>query len=414
MDASARRQVTETVALPLEWQITSLKDLQAFITSGSRGWAQYYRDSGTPFIRITNMIRGSIRIDHSELKFVTPPPDDPEATRTLLNSDDILMSITADIGLISFVSKDDCPSFINQHIALIRIPPDVASAKFIAYQLASPESQKAIRSTVDQGAKAGMNLAQVARAITALPPLHEQRAIATALTDVDDLLTSLDRLIAKKRAIKQGVMHDLLTGRKRLPGFSGEWEVRRLGDLARMASGGTPPSSVTTYYGGTIPWVSIADMTKAGKRLTTTIKTLSQSGLDNSAAQVFPANIVLYAMYASLGECSIAQIPVATSQAILGIEPGPALDYVFLYYHLLLSKDSVRSMGQHGTQANLNKGMVQDFQLNLPSLHEQRAIATVLTDMDDEIDALQSRRDKTHAIKQAMMHELLTGRTRLV
>ena len=193
-----------------------------------------------------------------------------------------------------------------------------------------------------------------------------------------------------------------------------DWEVRRLGDLARMASGGTPPSSVTTYYGGTIPWVSIADMTKAGKRLTTTIKTLSQSGLDNSAAQMFPANIVLYAMYASLGECSIAQIPVATSQAILGIEPGPALDYVFLYYHLLLSKDSIRSMGQHGTQANLNKGMVQDFQLNLPSLHEQRAITTVLTDMDDEIDALQARRDKTHAIKQAMMAELLTGRTRLV
>jgi len=194
---------------------------------------------------------------------------------------------------------------------------------FLFYSLV----HKNILSFIASGTRAKLNKSEMEKILVATPPTEaEQRAIATALTDVDDLLTSLDRLIAKKRAIKQGVMHDLLTGRKRLPGFSGEWEVRRLGDLARMASGGTPPSSVTTYYGGTIPWVSIADMTKAGKRLTATIKTLSQSGLDNSAAQMFPANIVLYAMYASLGECSIAQIPVATSQAILGIEPGPALD----------------------------------------------------------------------------------------
>ena len=181
-----------------------------------------------------------------------------------------------------------------------------------------------------------------------------------------------------------------------------------------MGSGGTPTSSISAYYDGGYPWVSISDMTKGGKVIMKTDRNLSAAGLANSAAQMFPAGTTLYAMYASLGECSIAGMPVCTSQAILGVRPQERLNGEFLYYYLTSLKNAVKSMGQQGTQANLNKGMVQAFQISLPPVKEQTAIAAILSDMDDELFALETRRDKTHALKQGMMQELLTGRIRLV
>jgi len=259
-----------------------------------------------------------------------------------------------------------------------------------------------------------INRAEMADFVLAVPPPPEQRAIATALSDMDALIAGMNKLISKKRDLKQAAMQQLLTGKTRLPGFSGKWEVKRLGDVAEMRSGGTPPSSVPAYYDGDIPWVSISDMTKGGKVLLSTDRNLTQAGFKNSAAQMFPEGTVLYAMYASLGECSIAGITLCSSQAILGIQPKDKLNGEFLYYFLTSLKTLVKSMGQQGTQANLNKGMVQDFQLSLPTLPEQTAIAEVLSDMDAEIATLEARLEKTRSLKQGMMQELLTGRIRLV
>jgi type I restriction enzyme S subunit len=119
-------------------------------------------------------------------------------------------------------------------------------------------------------------------------------------------------------------------------------------------------------------------------------------------------------MYASIGECVIAGVPVSSSQAILGIRPKPALVAEFLYYYLTSLKSVVKSLGQQGTQANLNKGMVEDFTMRLPPPAEQTAIAEVLSEMDAELEAMERRREKTRALKQAMMQQLLTGQTRLV
>ncbi len=246
------------------------------------------------------------------------------------------------------------------------------------------------------------------------PTKAEQEAIAEALSDADALIESLAQLITKKRDLKQGAMQELLTGKRRLPGFSGEWEVKRLGDLADMGSGGTPPSSNLAYYDGDIPWVAISDMTKGGKYLDSTERNLSVDGLASSAAQLFPVGTVLYAMYASLGECSIATVQLSSSQAILGIRAKQKLNGEFLYYFLQSIKPLVKTMGQQGTQANLNKRMVQDFSLRLPSHPEQTAIATIFSDMDTELAELQSRLAKARQIKQGMMQELLTGRIRLL
>lgn len=154
-------------------------------------------------------------------------------------------------------------------------------------------------------------------------------------------------------------------------------------------------------------------MTTQGKYISTTERSLTSKGLSQSAAKVFPKGTILYAMYASLGECSIADVDLSTSQAILGISPSRSLDPDYLYFVLSGRKEQVRGLGQHGTQANLNKGIVQDFGIPLPPLPEQRAIAAALSDVDDLIAALDRLIEKKRAVKTAAMQRLLTGRQRL-
>lgn len=245
------------------------------------------------------------------------------------------------------------------------------------------------------------------------PPLMDQRRIARAISDIDGHAASLKRLIAKKRDVKKGMMQELLTGRTRLPGFTGEWRKEKLGAVATMGSGGTPPSSVARYYGGGIPWASISDMTKVGKYISVTETTLTEDGLNASAARLYEPDSVLYAMYASLGECSLALGRVASSQAILGIMVSSKLDREFLYYTLQHRKPQVKLLGQQGTQSNLNASMVRNFDLVIPPIEEQAAIAFVLKDADAEIEALEQRLESARAVKVGMMQELLTGRTRL-
>ena len=213
-------------------------------------------------------------------------------------------------------------------------------------------------------------------------------------------------------------MQQLLTGKKRLLDtngvrFSGEWKKVRLGSVAEMNSGGTPKSSIEEYYGGSIPWVSIADMTKQGKWIDSTEKYLTELGLENSSARIYPKNSVLYAMYASIGECSIAKVPLSSSQAILGIRPKSGLDFYFLYFFLTSLKEKIKLLGQQGTQSNLNAGMVKDFNLNLPCLAEQQKIAAVLSSADKEVAVLQQKLDALQQEKKALMQQLLTGKRRV-
>lgn len=246
--------------------------------------------------------------------------------------------------------------------------------------------------------------------------LSEQHRIATALSDIDTLITSLGKLIDKKRHIKLATMQQLLTGRKRLKGFSEPWEEKKLGDIAEMYSGGTPSSKVVSYYIGKIPFLSISDMTSQSKYTFYTDKHITKDAIENSSARMVKKGTILYAMYASLGKCSIAGVDMAISQAVLGIfEDNEQLDKYYLYYYLSFIEKTVVKMGQTGTQSNLSKQLVQEFELYLPSdVKEQRAIAQVLSDMDSDISSLEHRQAKLKAVKQGMMQQLLTGRIRLI
>lgn len=247
-----------------------------------------------------------------------------------------------------------------------------------------------------------------------LPNQKEQEKIAEILQEQDRLIELKEKLIEEKKKQKQYLMEVLLTGKVRLPGFTDEWVVIPLGQVSDMSSGGTPLTSKQEYFGNDHIWVSIADMSSSGKYIFDSKIKLSNLGLNNCSARLFKKGTVLFAMYASIGECVIAGEECCTSQAILGIVPNTEkLNNEFLYYSLIQKKTSIIAMQQASSQPNLNKGLVQSIQIELPPRLEQIAIVNVLSKADDELDLLQKELEEQKRKKQSLMQLLLTGIVRV-
>jgi type I restriction enzyme S subunit len=243
----------------------------------------------------------------------------------------------------------------------------------------------------------------IAKLPVALPPLPEQRAIAEALSDVDGLLGGLDRLIAKKRDLKQAAMQQLLTGQTRLPGFHGEWEVMKLGELCDYVDG-------VPTTGGDLGYLEIGDVNVETKSYDVAQKEkLSVRG----AVKVPTGTLLISTVRPTRGAIVITQSSLHVSSAFCRVRPVNGL-----LFHLVCQPKFLAYLGENsigGTYPTCRDETILEYESVLPGdPTEQTAIAAVLTEMDLELAGLEQRRAKTRALKQAMMQELLTGRTRLV
>jgi type I restriction enzyme S subunit len=256
-----------------------------------------------------------------------------------------------------------------------------------------------------------LNASTIEKICIPLPPLPEQQAIAEALSDVDNLITSLEKLIDKKQKIKQGTMQELLTGRKRLPGFIGEWEVKKVKEFGEVVTGGTPSTVVKEFWNGTIPWVTPTDISNR-KEIYDTERKITELGLNR--LRKLPADSVLITCIASIGKNAILKIAGACNQQINAIIPNNIFDSDYLYY--LFENNKQYLLNNAGITATniISKKDFSELEFKVPILEEQQAIAQILSDMDAEIEALEQKLEKYKAIKQGMMQELLTGRIRLV
>ena len=250
-----------------------------------------------------------------------------------------------------------------------------------------------------------------------LPPLPEQRAIAGVLSDVDELIGALDQLIGKKRDLKQATMQQLLTGQKRLPGFHGEWEPRTLRSIVQ-----TPitdgPHMTPKFLDDGIPFLSVNNLVDNRIDLSE-LRFISREDDREFSKKCKPRRgDVLLGKAASVGKVAIVDTDFDFNiwSPIALIRVGFGHNSRFVYYQLQapnLAKQIVL-LTNASSQGNIGMGDIEKLTLQLPAPEEQAAIAEVLTDMDAELAALEQRRDKTRALKQGMMQELLTGKTRLV
>ena len=254
-----------------------------------------------------------------------------------------------------------------------------------------------------------------------VPSLSEQHAIADVLSGVDELIGSLKALIAKKRAIEQAVMQQLLTGRTRLPGFGGEWETVTLGEIGDTYGGLTGKTSADFANGGA-RYIAFLDVLE---KVVLTRHRFDRVSVARSESQnrVMVGDVLFNATSETpedLGKGSMVVVDadeLYLNSFCFGYRMAnhDRCDPLFLAYFSRgkPGRQAMYALAQGATRYNLSKKRFLMLQLPLPPLPEQQAIATVLSDMDAEIAALERRLDKTRAIKQGMMQQLLTGSIRL-
>ena len=379
--------------IPVDWKEGTFADFLEGFSAGA-----------TPYRGITSNFKGKIKwissgeLNYNRINDTIEHISEEAFTKTSLKihpEGTFLMAIT---GLEAAGTRGRCafvgnPAATNQSCMAI-YPTDKMINEYLYYFYR--KYSEILANKYCQGTKQKSYTSNIVKLLPIVcpPSIKEQASIATALSDVDSLISALTKKIEKKKAIKQGLMQQLLTGKKRLPGFGEKWVEIELGQHSIMNSGGTPSTANPEYYGGKIPFLSINDITNAGKFIYETEKTITEEGLKNSSARLFKKGTIMYAMYASVGKCAITKIRISCSQAILGINVDSTLDADFLYYYLVSIQDDVLNYGQTGTQTNLSKQIISSFILNVPSSKaEQIAIANILSDCDSEIVALEEKRE---------------------
>jgi type I restriction enzyme S subunit len=404
---------TEAGLIPTDWRAEPAGSLVECSSPICYGVVQVGQniDTGVPIVAI-KFVKEIARAPLHRAADILEKP----YARSRVKANDVLISIKGTIGRVGIV-PEGFEGNISRELARLRLDKSFSPA-YVAQQLESTVTRERISRAVVGTTRLEFSIGTLRQFEIPVPPtLAEQEAIAGALTDVDALINSLEQLLVKKRQIKQGAMQELLTGKKRLPGFRRDWVIKRLGDIADIRSGGTPSTSQPQFWDGDIPWCTPTDVTAlAGRKyLTDTNRKISTEGLKASSAELIPANSITMTSRATIGECAINKVPVTTNQGFKNFVPGETVDTEFLYYLLLTQKTGFVSLCGGSTFLEIGKSQLDSYELRVPiDKAEQERIAAVLADMDTEISALEFKLVKARQIKQGMMQELLTGRIRLV
>lgn len=427
---------TEVGEIPEDWDVSKMGDFDPFVTSGSRGWAAYYAELGDPFIRITNLTRKKVYLELDDLRFVKLHPSSSEGKRTALRNQDILISITADIGICSFVTDSlDKPAYINQHISLVRFDDERIDPKFVTYFLASDPVQRIFVANSDTGAKAGMNLEGIRSIRFARPKAKEQKAIAAALSDVDGLIGALEKQITKKQNIKTATMQQLLTGKKRLPGY-GEgkgykqtelgpipenWKKINIGQDASLNARIGWQALTTKEYEKSGKYFLVTGTDFIGGRVNwDTCHYISKWRFDQDRKIQLKNDDVLITKDGTIGKAGYVEnlkLPSTLNSGVFVIRPVDGKFFPLFLYYILTSRifdEFLSRITAGSTITHLYQKDFVHFDFYAPEPDEQQEVANVLGAMDKELGVLEAKLSKAKAIKQGMVQELLTGRTRLV
>ncbi|PXW91895.1 type I restriction enzyme S subunit [Sphaerotilus hippei] len=402
---------TEIGVIPTDWDVKRLRDISPNQSVGLViNPSTYFDTKGTvPMLVGSNVAEN--RIDWNGARRISTASNE-RLPASRIYAGDLVTVRVGDPGVTAVIPREysgsNCASMM-----IVRSHPSFDST-WLCHLMNSSYGRSRIESVQYGTAQKQFNISDAVDFQYPVPPLAEQRAIATALSNVDALIAGLERLIAKKRDIKQAAMQQLLTGQTRLPGFSEEWSTETLGNLAEIQRGASPrpiDSPVWFDTNSSVGWVRISDVTSSGMYLNETTQRLSQQGIKHS--RPVERGSLIMSICATVGRPVITAIDVCIHDGFVVFD-SPRADKHFLYHVLQWIEPAWAKHGQTGSQMNLNTGLIRNTPVPCPALEEQIAIASALSGMDTDLSALESRLAKTRAIKQGMMQELLTGRTRLV
>ena len=400
---------TETDLFPTDWSMCSIGELFHFLRSASNSRADLGDTDGVAYVHYGDIhTRFHHFIDFTRDHIPSLLCNKHVTATTLREGDLIVVDASEDeagVGKsVEVCNLGTIKAVSGLHTILMRCKNQRVQNGYRGYLLESEPVKKQLRQ-LSTGLKVfGISKQAISNVQVPLPSPDEQRAIAKALTDVDELHTALDALIAKKRDIKQAAMQQLLTGKTRLPGFGGAWETKRLEHIINCLDHVRIPLNETQRGNmpGPYPYCG------------------ANGVLDYVNDFVIDDDVILIAedggffdeyVHRPIAYRMKGKIWVNNHAHILKAKRGYSQGFLFFS---LVHKNIVPYLAS-GTRAKLNKSEMNKIEINLPLRYaEQKAIASVLSNMEAEIATLESRREKTRTVKQGMMQQLLTGRVRLI
>lgn len=403
---------TELGMIPSDWEIQSMSNI-CDVRDGTHDSPKYL-ESGIPLVTSKNIVNG--KLDFSDISFISLFDAEEINKRSKVDKGDILMSMIGTIGNAVLVKNHNI--FCIKNVALFKPYHEKINNDFLVQFISSDVFKKILENTLDGGIQKFISLGNLRNIVIAIPKSKpEQTAIATALSDTDTLLTELEKLLAKKQAIKTATMQQLLTGKTRLPEFAHradgtpkgslktewgdipeDWEVVKLGECVNIFDNQRIPVSASNRIFGNIPYYG-------ANGIQDYVNGFTHDGEFVLVAEDGANDLINYPVQYTVGK-----IWVNNHAHVLQGKKN-VLCNKFLAYRISSMNISHYLVG--GTRAKLNGSTLKQIEILCPKYKEQTAIAQILSDMDSEITALQDRIKKVREIKQGMMQNLLTGKIRL-
>lgn len=394
---------TELGVVPEDWKILKIKDI-GYLTSGESPSHFEFSTGHLPYFKVEQL--------NNSVKYQIDTPYHTSSSKPIDMGSIIFPKRGAAISTNKFRLLAQ-PSLLDTNIMALTVTNEQVHNEYLFYWFI----RKGLWQIADTTSVPQINNKHILPLQFPLPPFAEQERIADALSDIDSFLTALEKQLSKEKAIKQGAMQELLTGKRRLPGFFGEWVNTKIGSITEVYSGGTPNTSEPAFWGGKIPWMNSGELNL--KIVRQVQGRITEVGMDSSSTHFIPAECVLIGLAGqgkTRGTAAFNTFPLCTNQSIAAIYPNPnKFDSKFLYYKMDTQYDQLRELSSgDGGRGGLNKKLILDYEVVIPqSIDEQAAIATILTEMDYEIENLEMKLTKYRQVKQGMMQQLLTGKIRL-
>jgi type I restriction enzyme S subunit len=412
---------TEVGVIPEEWETHRLGELLQNSRSIRYGIVQpgKFESTGCFMLRSQDYSKGWAGPDG--MHKASAQLENQYRNARIKRNDLVITVVGAGIGQVVVVPDWLDGAILSRSTARIAIDEDKAASNFVRAFLEGPLGKRQILDCQKEGAQPVVSCLDLAKFLVAYPPLPEQRAIATALSDVDALLAALDRLIAKKRDLKQAAMQQLLTGQTRLPGFHGEWEETTLGNIGKFKNGLNKDSSA---FGHGSPFVNLMDVFGVNAISSTShLGLVASTKMDREVYDLRQGDVLFIRSSvkpSGVGLTAVVERDLTDtvySGFLIRFRDEGAFDIGFKKHCFYADnfRKKIIAASSVSANTNINQNALGGLTLLLPPTKaEQTAIASVLSEMDGELAVLEQRREKTRALKQAMMQELLTGRTRLI
>lgn len=395
---------TEVGVIPEEWDVRTLDYCLVEKPSYGINAAAVPYDSNLPtYIRITDISDEGRFIKENRVSVLCD-----DADKYQLKDTDIVFARTgASTGKSYLYNPKDGPLVFAGFLIRTRINVKHAAPRYIKACVETSSFWEWVKKTSTRSGQPGINGNEYASYVIPIPPLPEQQAIATALSDIDGLISSLKKLIDKKKNIKQGAMQELITGKKRLDGFSGDWVEAELSNYLKFQVGFPFTSNHFNQNRNGIRLIKNRDL-KSNDQV------FYYSG-EYIEDYIVTNGDVLVGMDGDFIPCLWNKGKALLNQRVGRLIVGNNLDLLFIRYALIKPLEDIQRSTFATTVKHLSHNDIEKMILNLPlTIEEQTAIANILSDMDNEIEVLEQKLNKYKAIKQGMMQELLTGRIRLV